>query len=324
MRDMKKFADKPYVSLGIEGGGTCFTILVNDIPIYFHYDYDTVTFEMPINQYLQNGENALEIDLIQPLDEDEQPIKGDVCCIKVSINVKEAGGEELYTLGTLNYTAPSDKILNRSDEKYIINSSANQYLTVSNGKIETTSHDDSMFVIGRPVIKADATAYYGYNFNSEKIDRHSGVSVSNIFKIKLPYENEMLILGESLVYGEQTKKKLLEEYKQIVLSIKEKKFSSLKPLFKERTKNRMRCLYLNDKEADVLKSFEESECSPGFVLSDDIIIEDVFLNIFGGNKLAQLTYWDGSPIIGFALPNNAGSRMYNLIFAKINGEWKVV
>ena len=328
---MRKFVDEPYVSLEIEGGGTWFSVLVNNIPVYLYYDqdYDPISLEIPINQQLINGKNTIELGLDEPVkeaddDEEEEILIGEKCYVKLTIKIKEKGSENSYDLGTVNYNAISGKIYNTPEKKYITGSSSDIYLAIVDGKVEKVEKKEAQFYIGEPAIKADNHSYYGANFEKEIINKHKGASVSNTFELELPYVNMIFTEGAKLDYNDATKQELVGVYKNIITYIKNKDCNALYSIFELQMRNAEITLYSSRDNVDIVKKIREKNSNPNFVFYDNIEFDNTYLNIFGNDNLAQLTFWDGSSILGFNSSDGSFSSSFFLTFAKIKGEWKAV
>ncbi len=321
---MKKFTDQPYVSLDINGEGCSFVVLVNNIPVYRQYDIEPILLELPVNQYMKSGINSIQIGLDQPEDGNQQPLKGKTCSVKLDYLVKEKGSDNQYKLGELNYVAPSDKIFNTPNKEYIKGSTSSQFLEITNNKVEKTDKEDAQFQIGDPNIQANNESYFAYNFDIQKVQKQKGALVENTLNIRLPYDNKVLTEGETLENNETTRQELIQVYKQIISDIGKKDFAALKPMFEPVMQNNSVSLYLPESQTNVLGNIEETANDSHYKLYKDINFDNTVLNIFGNDRLAQLTWWDSTAILGFNKVGEEGSTSYSLTFAKINGKWKVV
>jgi len=140
------------------------------------------------------------------------------------------------------------------------------------------------------------------------------------FHLSLPFPTWKWFTSDIINNDENTRNDLLREYQKIHNAVASRNVEDILPDFSERFAELATSSF---KSADVLnKAYGLLSAAKNQQLELlPIYPDDSPLVVFGDGHLAKLTYWNGTPLIGFNFKDGSGSEGYNIIFRREKGKW---
>ncbi|APC96361.1 hypothetical protein [Francisella frigiditurris] len=293
--------NKPYAEVVINSIECDYQVLINDIPIYSDQNAEDVI--IPVNQYMDNSGTVLAI---------VTKTQDRVCNISTKLQIKHAGqsNEDALEITTLSLG---------NDPKYSRDDSTAAMKLIFDGN-DFKQNKNGYIVINNPTFE-NGNVYYGYNEETKKRQYMDGTKISQIINLPINIPHWDWINGEKIKNNSKTKKEIIAIYEQIWSNIRLEDWSELRKMFAYKDKSLSKALY---SRVDTVKSIREEINSNHYVkpLNSATIKYDVFINIYGDGKLADVTFADGDGILQFN--TSPGTISYNVVFAKIDGEFKIV
>ena len=316
--------DKPYFQVKILADSCTYNVLLNDIII--DSDEGPMNTTIPVNPYMINGKNTLSIAVQTKKDRNGNPIDQD-CQIKATLEVKTSGNfndDQIYALNSVAFSGnPASDEMN---EQNIKGSTKEMKLWYNKAQNDFDNTPKGQVIVENPQIK-QGDFFYGYDYDTQKRQNMQGIEVLSVVTIPNTLPHWAWLDGETIESNQQTKDELLAIYQKIWHAIETKDFSSIENLFALRDHEMAEAFY--KEKVNTLENIKEDANNPNFHVSippnKELLEENTYLNVFGiKNQLSSITFNDGAAILAFARNDKSFSNYYSLIFAKINGQWKII
>ncbi|APC97830.1 hypothetical protein [Francisella frigiditurris] len=300
---------KPYAQVLITAN-EChnYQVLINDFPIYS--DNNTEGTIIPINPYISNGTNTFSI-----TSENGSYREDKICKVSVIFQIKSTDQKdsEALEITKLVFNGYPTESIKESSEKELLGFNGTSFEKDTNGYI----------LVSRPRFQ-HGDFYYGYNNETKKREYMPGTKISQNVKLPIDLKDwKWLHRAVKIQNDSQTKKEIMAIYKEIWADIHRGDWSKLEKIFASKDRKLSEVYYTKIDTSNEIKN----EINSGHYvkeLNDETIKNDVFINIYGEGYVAEATFANGDNILQFNAPSGTASNSYNVIFAKIDGEFKVV
>ena len=264
---------KAWFTIEFEAQQMGLDIRVNDIPIFNIDNTGFMTLEVPINQYIINGDNHIQV-TAHPLfdDDDEQQMNNFVADTIVEVGLYIREDEEPAEKRKL-----IDKILIRPEQAYL--DEPHESVARFTGGMRSENHSE-------PNVTKDAHVldYPGYgNFKKQVVTSWVIKNLATNFP-RWAWQD-----GKEIVDDESTYNSLLAAYKVLYDAFENKDLDKIKAILKNHSAERAEAFHLENADAgfDNL-SLERLIDHPTIKLHSELFVEYTKLDIFGNNRLARI------------------------------------
>ena len=329
--EIKMSYKKPYVTADVTTYECLYDIRINDGFVQTDRSLWGDTSGIPVNEWLQPGENELSLH-IKPFDapfydsyygkkEEENTRRleeAKACNVMVTLKVHESGNmsnrESLLTVSYQHdYKGLQPELSIERTE--LSNSSASGRYVYSKTESVMPAEGQSDLIVG--------------DIEISRTDK-GGVLIKRRFSMDLPFPRWRYLDADLIENTPEIKRSLYDEYVKLEQMLNSGKFDQLSRLFSER-KEEMNIAYYSDgsKETDMGKVFARVMNNPNLKLYPtkpeeyEEILGYSKLVIYGHRKLAKITTWDDDDFIGFNYTDGGGSSTYGVTFARKNGKWYI-
>ncbi len=297
---------KAWFTIEFEAQQMGLDIRVNDIPVFNIDNTGLMTLEVPINQFIINGDNEIKV-IAHPLfDEDDEQMDDFVAGTKVEVGLYIRDDGEPAEKRKL-----IDKVLIRPDLAYL--DSTHEAVDRFSG--EEGSENNTEQKVTRDAHVLD---YPGYgNFKKQVVTTWDVKNVSTNFP-RWAWQD-----GKEIIDDEATYNSLLAAYKVLYDAFQEKDLHKIEDILHTHSSERAVAFHLKDAEAgfDNL-SLERFIDHPTIKLHGELFVEYTKLDIFGNNKLARIMSGAHTQPIAFIDEETDQPYLPQFIWYKnSNNEW---
>ena len=291
--------ERPLLKVSLGVSRCSFQIQINGAIVAHGDEGFTENYSVPINHWLRSGENSLEV-LISPIREEINLRKNLKCHINIEIMPIQEDDKTVYDICSIVFALdPSTGLGNITESSPAgRKDSQNNYRDDSHGDI----------IIGET----------GFNL----IDDHGAVAIKRYFTISLPFPIWHWMESDFVENSDDTKNSLLELYGKIWASIQNRTIYSLISLFAERNEELTKAYYLNDDINQEIAGYLQAANNPELEMVE-IDRETTILDITGNGRLANLTRWDGDPLVAFNYKDGTGSLVFEILYRKSGDKWVI-
>ncbi len=300
---------KPFFSIHYDTEGCAYEIRVNDVPIDSDKEGGPMATTIPIDQWLQSGENTITVYLNPQPDAKDVAKAGQSCNITTKFLVGQNNQPKSsdVPISIVKYHSSPVKL---SSDKSAIDGSAPAGKFDSKDKFKEDENGD--VTISPITIKTKETK------------NGQGVILTRTIELKTPFPKWKWLTSDKIENNESTKKELIVLYHNIWQALRDENFKYLKPLLKERANEMAKAMYLPPAKKNAISDFINEVNDQKLELGEDVgsVSQDkLFLRVFGDGKLARLVAPDGGPVIFFNAKDGSYSDSYDFIFRKQDGKW---
>ena len=308
--------DKPYLVLHFDIMGCSFESNINNVKLR---DIAGIpesgggSIDLPVNPWLKSGRNKLSLTLKPVKDSEKLKQVGQFCRAKVTLKVKpnaapfKADGSSYIPIATYQYHSDPDNLT--TDETNLKGTTEAGQLDSSKDFKRVDSGGDIQ--IGPMHIEQIDTKY------------GPGVKMTREVDLPLPFPKWAWFDGDQIPDNEQTKKELVEQYKQVWQALKNQNIESYASDFEKRTQEYAEAYYVSKQEVNLIKDLTKKEKDSHLELGG-FQPKYQHVRIYGHGKLAKLLSWDGLPAIFFNNKEKDMSHDVDISFMKKDGEWKII
>ncbi len=297
---------KPYFSIEFTAKRLGVNIYLNDIPIFNIKNTGFMTLEVPVNEYIINGNNEIKA-ITFPLfnDDDEQNdeyIDGASIDIGLYIREDDAPTEKKQLISKVSIT-PNNAYLNSPTEQIAIFVDSKENSTPISTNKEAT-------ILNYPT--------YG-NYKKQVVSKW------NINNLKSSLPHWQWQDGELIKNNEDTYKSLLKAYKELHDAFSRKDLAMVKKISLPRSKEFSSAYYLTNTEAGFERSALGKDIDhPSIKLYEKLATDVSTLEVFASGKLARII--DGADIHPILFIDDDSGQFYQHQFKwqKNNNEWVLI
>ncbi|MFC4892423.1 hypothetical protein ACFPDQ_05100 [Pseudofrancisella aestuarii] len=285
-----------------------YQVLINDYPIYS--DNNTSGTIIPINPYISNGTNTLAIAAKTGEYREDK-----ICKVSVVLQVKSASKKDSEALEIT-------KLVFNGYPTESIKESSGMELLGFNGT-SFVKDKDGYILVSRPRFQ-NGDYYYGYNSETKKREHMEGTRISQNIRLPIDLRDwKWLHHASKIENNDETKKEIMAIYEEIWTDIRREDWDKLEKIFAAKDRKLSKVLYT---KINTAKDIKDEIAKGNYVksLSADTIKNDVFISVYGEGYVAEATFANGDNILQFNAPSGTTNNSYNVIFAKVDGEFKVV
>lgn len=289
--------NKPYFTVAVDTAGCRYDIRINDVPVVSDRNGFPVTVDIPVNHWMQSGENELSMHL-HPLPKHEGLSRDTEC--SATLKVRESG-----TSVELNQSVASVSFSGNELESG----------TGAGGSSPSGQFDH------RSAFTADSGgAVFVDEVNVEPTDDKQGIKVSRSITLPLPFPRWSWFDSDVIPDSEEIRTELVTQYQRIWDAAQSKRVEDLMLFFLERSRELAAAFYRTTDEMQGRIGLKETSEDPELELFG-LYPDDTLLEVFGGGRLARLTSWDGEAAIGFNYVDGSGSTDFDFVFRKSGDKW---
>ncbi len=299
---------EPFYKAYFKAEGILFGVVVNGIEVYSGLKGAPVTLEIPINQYVRDGENKLELQL-HTYDPNNELSISESAFIELEYRLyPDSGSDKYVALNQLKYSARSEK----SGDPFIGSSKGGRY-ALENG--EMTPSDSGEFVVSSLNHVVDKNEYDA-NYISHDVQMpapfpewafFSGDEIPDPKQFKTMDELVGGLIGAPFKEGEV-----------IHASLSKQDIDSIMPMFKERNDEMDTAYYYKPGTYEGLlrEAFQED-------FDNGLILKALDINyapamVSPGKNLIQL---GADPLIRFHDESKTVFNKYDIYFRKEGDKW---
>lgn len=294
---MSVFDSKPYVSVAVNTSGCAYDIRVNDVSIINDDQGIPVTVDIPVNHWLQLGENELSM-YLTPIPSMDAFNEETAC--SATLLVRESGSSV-----DANRPIADIKFLG-----VLANGTTATEGSSPAGRFDP--HGDLQPDESGRVVVGEVTV--------ERFGSRAGVVVHRSIGLPLLLPRWNWIDSDVIPENEETKRELVRAYERIWNAANEKNVDSIMPLFLERSGELAVAFHRSTDEMQRQIGLKDASENPELKLYD-LEAEDAELVVFAGGRLAKLTRWDGDQPIVFVYVDESAAECFDVIFRKSGDQW---
>ena len=282
-------------------------IRINDIPAFTLDNTGFMTLEIPIGEYIINGNNTISVITFPTFDDEDEQSNNYVegSNIEVAVYVRESGTskENRQLINKVLITPNNAYLKDKNNEAaiYLENTKNNNPIKISK--------DDT--VLNYPV--------YG-NYKKQV------VSTWTINNIQTTYPLWEWQKGKEIPNSDEIYQALVKSYTELHTAFKNKDLSLIKKISKSRSKELSLAYHLKDEEA----GFEYSALGkdidhPTIKLYEHVYLDDTKFDIFGNGKLARIM--DGGQNHPVVFMDKITEQLYQpqfIWYLNQNNEWVLI
>ncbi len=300
---------KAWFTIEFEAQQMGLDIRVNDIPIFNIDDTGFMTLELPVNEYLINGDNEISVTAHPLFDDDDEQLDEFVEGTKVEVGlyVREDGepAEKRKLI---------DKVLIRPEIAY--SESSNETVAQFIGDMEGKNHTALEVKKDTQVLN-----YPGYGIYKKQVT--TSWAVKNLIT-KLPRWSWQD--GLEISNNDESYKSLLNAYNALYISFKNKDLDNVKRIAELRSKELAIAYYLGDAEAGFDYSAMGKDIDhPTIKLYEELYLDYTKFELFGNNKMARIMGGAHAHPIVF-VDEETGQPIFNqfMWYKNKNNEWVLI
>jgi hypothetical protein len=300
---------KAWFTIEFEAQQMGLDIRVNDIPVFNIDDTGFMTLELPVNEYLINGDNEVSVTAHPLFDGDDEQMGSFVENTKVEVGLYIREEDENSEKRKL-----IDKVLIRPEIAYW--ESSNEPVARFIGDIKSENHTSLQIVKD-----ADVLSYPGYGVFNKQVTTTWKIKSLETTLPRWAWQD-----GQNLTNDEASYQSLLNAYRRLYNAFKDKDINEVKKIAQERSKELAVAYYLGDSDA----GFEYSAVSkdinhPTIELYEKLALHNSKFELLGHGKLARIMNAAHThPILFLDYENEQTYKHQFMWYKNKNNEWVLI
>ncbi len=300
--------EKPFYKAYFKAEGVVFGVVVNGVEVYFGSNAAPVTLEIPINQYVRNGKNKLELQL-HTYEQNNQLSISESAFIELEYRLypKSSSGDYVV-LNQLKYSAQAEK----SNDPFAGSSKEGHYALKNDELVPSGSGEIVVSSLNHVVDKNEYDANY----------------ISHDVHMPAPFPEWAFLNGDAIPDPKQfkTMDELVpgligapfKELEIIHASLSKQDIDSIMPMFKERNDEMDTAYYYKPGTYEgLLREALQGEFDNGLIL-DELDINIAKPMVSPGKNIIQL---GADPLILFHTKSESVFNKYDIYFRKEGDKW---
>jgi dipeptidyl aminopeptidase/acylaminoacyl peptidase len=283
---------RPFFQVHLSSERCAYSVRVNDAPIWVDADANPIDGVLPVSHWMVHGFNVLDVRLSPPPGEarfDER------ASFRATLTVRTAD-------------AP------RAADKVITELSFPPPPTETAVPPSSAAEAEPKYFWPDPRATMPLTVRRG----------DSGPSLGLVRRVALApsFPRWGWLDAQSLEESEQTFKELLAHYQNFWHDLRDKRLGEVRAALGLRSNEFAAAYYSLPFEMLDDLGIDRSANDPDWILHP--LDPHAKLEVFGNQRLARITRWDGEPLLVFVQRDQQLSTYYDLIFCKRNGQWQII
>ncbi len=300
--------EKPFYKAYFKAEGVVFGVVVNGVEVYFGSNAAPVTLEIPINQYVRNGKNKLELQL-HTHEQNNQLSISESAFIDLEYRLyPDSESDKYVVLNELKYSAKAEK----SNDPFAGSSKEGRYVLKNGELVSSGSGEIVVSNLNHVVDKNEYDANY----------------ISHDVHMPAPFPEWAFFGGDEIPDPKQfkTAEQVInglvgapfKELEIIHAALSKQDIDSVMPMFKERNDEMDKAYYYESGTYERLlkEAFQED-------FNNNLILDSLNINIARpmvspGRNLMQL---GNDPLIRFHTESESVFNKYDIYFRKEGDKW---
>ena len=320
-------SEEPIFYLNYKGEICPFNVFLNGLPVYRVRNMRPVNSTRPVNTYLVNGKNEIQIQ-IRKAPEKYIPglmAKGKPCTAEATLSVATKSHHEPINIATVKFTAPPDSLVYREGrDEGTTQAGYYRYRNDTFNLVESSKQGDVK--VGKAKVEVGDVYYY---YDREPIPHMlnvPGLTLTNDITLPMTFPEWTWEKGEPLQNDFATKEELYNEvYVPFFKALKDKDIDSLRELLAPAAEDFNTANYTDGALEGRLAALKKYVNDPDLTLYPlNPINKRLYLNVYNG-KVANISFWQGDSVVSFDDKSTGGSSFFGpTYFGKIDGKWRAV
>ena len=320
-------AEQPIFYVSFKSNVCLMNVFLNGFPVQRAGDIYPVGSIILASTYMVNGKNTLQIQLHKP-DKgslSERLLKGIPCMGEATLSVATKSHREPINIATVKFTAPPDSLVYREGrDEGTTQAGYYRYQNDTFNLVESSKQGDVK--VGKAKVEVGDVFYY---YDREPVPHMlnvPGLTLTNDITLPMTFPEWIWEKGEPLKNDFATKEELYNEvYVPLFKALKDKDIDSSRELLAPGLNDLAKATYTQNVLNKTIEGLKRLVNDPDLTLFDLGPINDaLYLNVYNG-KVAAISFWQGSPIIGFNDRSTGDSSvLFYMYFVKVDGKWRAV
>ncbi|WP_096087033.1 hypothetical protein [Agaribacterium haliotis] len=319
---------KPFYSLNIKSARCGYVICINGAYVEVHEDSESLAIEYPVNHWLKNKQNNIEV-FLSTIDDPETGkarVRRDAV-LEVRLYVKEAESSDKSLVSQINFDASK---LNRKDENAIDYDALNNIDEFCSG---STTPGSYAIENGKTIASTEGEYRVG-SIIAQK-GKSKGLCLTQPIELPLPHPEWMFFSGETHEIHfnlsddewEDKRTEMIAEYQKLWDALEAKDYDTFAAQISDRCKEIDLAFYRDEGQTckNIIRKFKLNSSDPEWPLKP-LSKNSLDYAVAYNQQIVWMHPWD-KPMSGAIALKHTKSDMVNvypLAFAKINGQWKIV
>ena len=320
-------AEQPIFYVSFKDNACLMNVFLNGFPVHRAEAIYPLDSRRLVNTYMVSGKNTLQVQLQKP-DKDwlsQMLLQGKPCMGEATLSVATKSHREPINIATVKFTAPPDHFVYREDrDEGTTQAGYYRYQNDTFNLVESSKQGDVK--VGKAKVEVGDVFYYYAREPVPHMLNVPGLTLTSDITLPMTFPEWTWEKGEPLKNDFATKEELYNEvYVPFFKALKDKDIDSLRELLEPGANDLAKANYTQSVLDEEIEELKRLVNDPDLTLFDLSPINDaLYLNVYNG-KVADISFWQGDPIIGFSDRSKRNSSiLFYAYFVKVDGKWRAV